>query len=141
MRGRLGVEVEGVGSLLGLLVVRRGAELDVVGRRGEAFSLPERGEILRGGVGGRPSGLGKAFTRVPSGAEIVYERRWRREKMGLGERLGGMLVLGKGWHGRSHGSLATHECSVTFLTVELPWCWLAIPWTVDAVENIGEVGH
>jgi hypothetical protein len=32
------------------------------------------GEFLRGGVGGRPSGLGNAFTLVPRGAEIVYER-------------------------------------------------------------------
>jgi hypothetical protein len=46
------------------------------------------GVFLRGGVGGRLDGLGKAFTRVPRGAEMVYERLCRRMRIELGERLG-----------------------------------------------------
>lgn len=75
MRGRLGVAGLESDSLPFLFVASRGAEFDEVGRRGGEFSLPRTGEVVRGGVGGRPSGLGKAFTRVPSGAEMVYERR------------------------------------------------------------------
>jgi hypothetical protein len=52
------------------------------------LSLFGDGVVLRGGVGGRLDGLGKAFTRVPRGAEMVYERLWRRMRIGLGERLG-----------------------------------------------------
>lgn len=75
MRGRLGVAGDKPGSLPFFLVTSTGAEFDDVGRGGKPFSLPETGEVLRGGVDGKPSGLGKAFTRVPSGAEMVYERR------------------------------------------------------------------
>jgi hypothetical protein len=65
-----------------LLLLRMGAELEEVQRGGGGggglFSLLLHaigpGEFLRGGVGGRPSGLGNAFTLVPRGAEIVYER-------------------------------------------------------------------
>lgn len=85
MRGRLGDS----GTLPFALLLRSGAEFEEVQRRGSAFSLslPGAGEFLRGGVGGRLDELGKAFTRVPRGAEIVYERLWRRMRMGLGERL------------------------------------------------------
>jgi hypothetical protein len=85
IRGRFGDS----GTLpLGLLL-RSGAEFEEVQRRGGAFSLSllGPGEFLRGGVGGRLEGLGKAFTRVPRGAEMVYERLWRRVRIGLGERL------------------------------------------------------
>lgn len=84
IRGRLGELGDDSASLplpLGLLLplLRIGAEFDEVQRGGgEAFSLPlstETGEFLRGGVGGRLDGFGKAFTRVPKGAEMVYERR------------------------------------------------------------------
>lgn len=89
MRGRLGESGIRLRALL-LPVLRMGAEFEVVQRRGGAFSLSllGAGEFLRGGVGGKLDGLGKAFTRVPRGAEIVYERLWRRVRMGLGERLG-----------------------------------------------------
>jgi len=87
IRGRLGDS--GILSLPLALLVRSGAEFEEVQRHGGAFSLSlvGVGEFLRGGVGGRLDGLGKAFTRVPRGAEMVYERLWRRMRMGLGERL------------------------------------------------------
>jgi hypothetical protein len=71
------------------LLLRRGAEFEEVQRGGGAFSLPllGAGEFLPGGVGGKLEGLGKAFTRVPRGAEMVYERLWRRMRMGLAGRL------------------------------------------------------
>lgn len=84
MRGRLGELGDDSASLplpFGLLVLllRIGAEFEEVQRGGgDAFSLPllpGMGEFLRGGVGGRLDGLGNAFTRVPKGAEMVYERR------------------------------------------------------------------
>jgi hypothetical protein len=89
MRGRLGESGILLWTLLLLLLLSSGAEFEEVQRMGGAFSLlpPEAGEFLRGGVGGRLDGLGKAFTRVPSGAEIVYERLWRRTRKGLDERL------------------------------------------------------
>jgi hypothetical protein len=84
MRGRFGEAEDDSASLpLGLLLLlRMGAELEEVQRGGGGggglFSLLLHaigpGEFLRGGVGGRPSGLGNAFTLVPRGAEIVYER-------------------------------------------------------------------
>ena len=86
--------MDSVSLPLGLLLLpSMGAELEEVqrGGGGGAFSLwldaIGPGEFLRGGVGGRPSGLGKAFTLVLKGAEIVYERLWRRARTGLGERL------------------------------------------------------
>jgi hypothetical protein len=97
MRGRFGEAEEDSASLpFGLLLLlRMGAELEEVqrggGGGGGVFSLLLHalgpGEFLRGGVGGRPSGLGNAFTLVPNGAEIVYERLWRRARTGLGEIL------------------------------------------------------
>lgn len=100
IRGRLGEADDGSASLpCGLLLVlpRMGAELEEVQRGGGAgdgglFSLLllhvlGTGEFLRGGVGVRPRGLGNAFTLVPIGAEMVYERLWRRDRTGLGERL------------------------------------------------------
>ena len=96
MRGRLGETEDDSASLPFdlLLLPKMGAELEVVqrgGGGGGAFSLwlavIGPGEFLRGGVGGRPSGLGKAFTLVPKGAEMVYERLWRRARTGLRERL------------------------------------------------------
>ena len=85
--GRLGEAEEDSASLpfglLLLLLLRMGAELEEVQRGGGGgggglFSLLLHalgpGEFLRGGVGGRPRGLGNAFTLVPNGAEIVYER-------------------------------------------------------------------
>lgn len=86
MRGRFGDS----GTLPLDLLLRSGAELEEVQRGGGTFSLSLDGEFLRGGVGGRLDGLGKAFTRVPRGAEMVYERLWRRMRIGLGERLGPM---------------------------------------------------
>jgi hypothetical protein len=86
IRGRFGEAEEDSASLpfgLLLLLPRMGAELDEVQRGGGGgggglFSLLLHalgpGEFLRGGVGGRLSGLGNAFTLVPNGAEIVYER-------------------------------------------------------------------
>lgn len=72
MRGRLGDS----GILPLTLLLRSGAEFEEVQRGGSAFSLSlfGAGESLRGGVGGRLDGLGKAFTRVPRGAEMVFER-------------------------------------------------------------------
>jgi hypothetical protein len=89
IRGRLGESGILLWTLLLLLVLSSGAEFEDVQRVGCAFSLslPGAGEFLRGGAGGRPDGLGKAFTRVPRGAEIVYERLWRRMRKGLDERL------------------------------------------------------
>jgi hypothetical protein len=105
-RGRLGEADDGSASLpfgLLLLLPRMGAELEEVQRVGGCgcgggglFSLLLHalgtGEFLRGGVGGRPRGLGNAFTLVPTGAEMVYERLWRRTRTGLGERLRLLLV-------------------------------------------------
>lgn len=97
IRGRFGETEEGSSSLPpGLLMLpRMGAELEEVQRGGGGiigvFSLLLHvygpGEFLRGGAGGSPSGLGNAFTLVPKGAEMVYERLWRRVRTGLGERL------------------------------------------------------
>jgi len=99
IRGRLGEAEEDPTSLpcgLLLLLPRMGAELEEVQRGGGdagggLFSLLLHelgpGEFLRGGVGGMPSGLGNAFTLVPKGAEMVYERLWRRARAGLEERL------------------------------------------------------
>ena len=85
MRGRLGDS----GILPLALLLSSGAEFEEVQRGGGAFSLSllGAGEFLRGGVGGKLEGLGKAFTRVPRGAEMVYERLWRRMRMGLAGRL------------------------------------------------------
>lgn len=83
IRGRFGDS----GTLPLALLLRSGAEFEEVQRGGGTFSLSLLGEFLCGGVGGRLEGLGKAFTRVPRGAEMVYERLWRRMRMGLGERL------------------------------------------------------
>jgi hypothetical protein len=99
-RGRLGKADDGSASLpfgLLLLLPRMGAELEEVQRVGGGlFSLLLHalgtGEFLRGGVGGRPRGPGNAFTLVPTGAEMVYERLWRRTRTGLGERLRLLLV-------------------------------------------------
>jgi hypothetical protein len=85
IRGRLGEADDGSASLprgLLLLLPRMGAELEEVQRgggcgcgAGGVFSLLLHvlgtGEFFRGGVGGRPRGLGNAFTLVPNGAEIV----------------------------------------------------------------------
>jgi hypothetical protein len=87
MRGRLGESGILLWTLLLLLLLSSGAEFEEVQRMGGAFSLSPPGEFLRGGVGGRLDGLGKAFTRVPRGAEIVYERLWRRTRKGLDGRL------------------------------------------------------
>jgi hypothetical protein len=86
IRGRLGDS----GTLPLALLLRSGAEFEEVQRGGGIFSLSPLGDgvFLRGGVGGRLDGFGKAFTRVPRGAEMVYERLWRRMRIGLGERLG-----------------------------------------------------
>lgn len=96
IRGRLGEAEEDSASLpfgLLLLLPRMGAELEEVQRGGGGgggglFSLSLHalgpGEFLRGGVGGRPRGLGNAFTLVPNGAEIVYDLLWRRARTGLG---------------------------------------------------------
>lgn len=88
MRGRLGDSGNLPWDLL-LLPYSIGAEFEEVHRSGGAFSLSLlcEGDFLSGGVGGRPIGLGKAFTRVPRGAEMVYDRLWRRMRIGLGERL------------------------------------------------------
>ena len=88
IRGRFGDS----GTLPLTLLLRSGAEFEEVQRGGGTFSLSLLGEFLRGGVGGGLDGLGKAFTRVPRGAEMVYERLWRRMRMGLGERLGSMSI-------------------------------------------------
>lgn len=86
IRGRFGDS----GTLPLGLVLRSGAEFDEVQRGGGMFSWSPLGDgvFLRGGVGGKLAGLGKAFTLVPRGAEMVYERLWRRMRIGLGERLG-----------------------------------------------------
>lgn len=72
IRGRFGDS----GTLPLALLLRSGAEFEEVQRGGGAFSLSllGAGEVLGGGVGGRLNGMGKAFTRVPRGAEMVYER-------------------------------------------------------------------
>jgi hypothetical protein len=98
IRGRFGEAEEDSASFpfgLLLLLPRVGAEHEEVQRGGGGggglFSLLLHAlgprEFLRGGVGGRSSGLGNAFTLVPMGAEMVYERLWRQARTGLGEML------------------------------------------------------
>lgn len=136
--GELGEDSASLPWPFGLLLplLRMGAEFDEAQRGGGgAFSLPLPpgiGEFLRGGVGGT-LGLGNAFTRVPKGAEMVYERRCRRARLGLGERL--HVVSTRAWR---NGFLAAHECSAALLKFELPGRELML-WIMDAVEYMAAV--